>query len=236
MPKLIFEDAELSPISNLIKTCYKQYDWRDFVIFTGGKDNLLSKLKEQYSPDDYYFIFVDLIPDNYDVIKTCRRLLKSIRKEEYKNVLVLPVICAEYYVLKAFKGIYSENSFSKVALEFGNYRSISNCTNFENFCKHALTSLEESCIHTKDYTIGFYDLDCVFRKISLDLKSWMFISKYPLFIETDNCLVSHVKADILETVNQAINNYYSLVKKFSEYNLITQIYDNYKLDFILPNN
>ena len=232
MPKLIFEDAEDSPVSSLIKGYYKEYNWRDYVIFAGGKDNLFNKLQENYLPDEYYIIFVDLLPDNYDVIKSCRRLLKCINKSGYKNVIVIPVICAEYYVLNAFKDYCISNKLSESVLQFDDYTNICNCNNFENFCKFALDSIEESCMHTTEYTTGFYNVDCVFKNLSYELKSWMFISEYPLFIEVGNSIVNCPEANVSMVVKNAIRRYYWIVEKFSKYGIITQIYDNYILNFI----
>lgn len=112
---LLFEDAEDAAISRLIKYAYRDENSIK-IIFAGGKDVLQTKLKENYIDGSTYIIFIDMIPDNYDTIKTCRKLTKTIRKQKYNNVYVIPTICTEYYCLRAFISEIAYTKEVKVAL------------------------------------------------------------------------------------------------------------------------
>lgn len=67
---------------------------------TNGNFNIINKLKECYTPDEQIIIYLDLVPGS----KRCRRawvnISNHLEEKNYKNVLLLPIVCIEYIVIR----------------------------------------------------------------------------------------------------------------------------------------
>ena len=113
MRVMIFEDAENAPISQMIASAYKNQS-EVMLYFTGGNSVLRDKLCEIYDAGNQYIVYIVLVPDNYTTIKEYRILRKIIRRRNFKNVYVLPIICIEYYVMKT---LFLETPAIEVAIK-----------------------------------------------------------------------------------------------------------------------
>lgn len=91
---LLFEDNEHTPSSELLKACL----YGKSIHFSNGNHNLASKADELVNMGNSVIIFVDLSINCAETKLVYNTLSKKFRTSEH--VLVLPIICIEYYILK----------------------------------------------------------------------------------------------------------------------------------------
>ena len=94
--KLLFEDDEKVPISMLLNNCYNGGN----IFFSGGCDKLLNKALAIQNPGDKIIIYYDVAPNNVKTVKGYRDLYKTIKSKNIKDIIVVPIICIEYIVVK----------------------------------------------------------------------------------------------------------------------------------------
>lgn len=97
MIHFVYEDADDTPFANLVKS----YFAGELIIpvFVGGNANV-RKYILAHDKAHVYVAFIDVIPDNPQTAKEFRSTYTKTRK--YPWVFRIPVVCAEYYILKAF--------------------------------------------------------------------------------------------------------------------------------------
>lgn len=86
---------------------------QDRVFFAGGNTKVYEKLQNLYNPDDYFVVYVDVSPNNTTTVVLFRRLA-SLPLCKKRNVLLLPIVCIEYYVLR----MLSDNSILRIRPEW----------------------------------------------------------------------------------------------------------------------
>lgn len=98
----IFEDHPDADISKLFKSAYNNNNINNF-IYAKGNGNLVDKINYYISKTtDKIIVFMDTIPGNKD----CYSIYREIRLISIKHncrVIVLPIICSEYYMIKSIK-------------------------------------------------------------------------------------------------------------------------------------
>lgn len=103
---ILFEDAPNTPVSRLISTVYD--GTQVHVGFVGGAGNFYRYILSNQLLAERVLVYYDLIPDNPNTAKGFRLLSRRLR--EYSNVIIAPVICTEYALLKSLGVVVPELS------------------------------------------------------------------------------------------------------------------------------
>lgn len=134
--RIIFEDDNDSVLKNVIEHIYG--DEND-IIFSCGSSKII-----KYVTDDT-LVYYDLVPDNPSTAIWYRRIDALTRK--YNNSMIIPVVCSEYIILKAFD--VSVRDVSEI-IDGHMYESIINgkdgVINLEKYYKYVLSRCKE-CMH-----------------------------------------------------------------------------------------
>lgn len=136
----IFEDNEHDDIQRLFKASYKD---TKHLIWSQGSSNIEDEIKSHGVGAEYY-VFMDLVPDNPETRKSYDKI-KALKSKGYK-VIIFPIPCAEYYLIKALVGIglIDETDEIKEVINREVYynstaiideRDAKHITNFERLCK-----------------------------------------------------------------------------------------------------
>lgn len=158
----IFEDCQDNTLCQLFNMAYSDEVQAKF-LYANGNGNLKKLVTEILNnSEEELYVFMDMVPDNYDIVKIYRKLAKLSQKNNYK-VMVLPIICREYYAIKAFKDLelFKENKNIDICLNKLDYtdvvgediygNALKNSVNFENFCKNVLASIGKTCLALPRY-------------------------------------------------------------------------------------
>lgn len=223
--KYIFEDKEDSTLSKFFRLQYPKLS-KDF-IYAGGNTyipSLLFTLLADIKQTDVC-LFMDLIPDN----PITSFLFRQIRMN-YNDIIIVPCICAEYYMLCSLDNslVSDIDSVSRVRSIFLDYKSCGLVhrynsliaqKNFEKFCKFVLkrgTSRCVSCDRRLRESDIYYISDCPCNtqchkiKATLTQKVLAYVSSYPLY--PDNSLSSLDTKNIRLLINEELDKYNSTVK------------------------
>lgn len=144
----IFEDHPDADISILFKSAYSSDTVRSFV-YTKGNGNLVDSVNYFLSETtDMIAVFMDTIPGNKDCYSVYREIGLVSKKNDYR-VVVLPIVCAEYYMIKSIEGtdmmkdpeetarcIRKEPHITSRLMDYADKARY--CKNFEKYCKYIL--------------------------------------------------------------------------------------------------
>lgn len=167
----IFEDKNSSPISRLLiqNCCYGCNFY-----FSEGASGLAKALCKQYKKDDFFIVFIDLVPNNQATFKYYNDLKQIIDDLEYQNVVLVPIICMEYVVLKVLVKYYQYQARSSHAIlmehlikEFNwsdipiglKLREDGKEYSLEKLCKQLLNNSIPSCMKTDKGSKYFYTMN-----------------------------------------------------------------------------
>lgn len=114
---------------------------------------LMRKLVKLYTNIEIY-VFLDLVPDNPFTVKSYEKLLKLKRRG--CNILVFPIPCSEYYMLKTLCSLHMEGLNQDIITVlnrevyynsnlFELELSKEYITNFEKYCKVVFGSISKIC-------------------------------------------------------------------------------------------
>ena len=154
---ILFEDADGTTLSNLIKVSYKGTGID--VGFVGGAGNFVNYIDEKGIYNETVSIYFDLVPDNPETAKGFRTLRKRLRKAD--NITVYPVVCTEYNVLRSL-GI-DVPALDDVVLNVNYPEGIISA---EKYYKYLLGTLEKPCQRVGKFAgnsleVGrYYTCDC----------------------------------------------------------------------------
>ena len=181
----IFEDKEDSPLSVLFRKAYPAKSQKNFR-YTEGAGKIPRELLKvdriiETSTDlncEGIIVFLDTVPDNKETVELFLRLERDARlraKVGKVPLVIIPIICAEYYFLKAFinMGIV-QDKFMDIDKEqsISAKQLVQDCINFkaykrtqisfEAYCKLVLKSALVACATAKT-GLGqyFYTNDCM---------------------------------------------------------------------------
>ena len=144
----IFEDHPEADISLLFKSAYSEKVAKNF-IYAKGNGNLADKVNScLLNTTDMIIVFMDMIPGNKDCY-TIYRELCCISKKNSNRVVVLPIICAEYYMIQSIQNedmfidaVEVDRCINKIPHITSNLMKHPDkakyCKNFEKYCKYIL--------------------------------------------------------------------------------------------------
>lgn len=96
----IFEDREGTPSSQLLLASHCKN-----IKFSEGFSNIKCLLDDKqkssksiYNANDEYFVFIDAVPDNKDLVIALDKLQVEMRDKA--NVHIIPILCVEYYITR----------------------------------------------------------------------------------------------------------------------------------------
>lgn len=172
----IFEDHPNADISILFKSGYST-EIADKFIYSKGNGNLVNKAEDKLvNTTEQIVVFMDVIPGSKDCRTIYQRLCK-LSKDNSNRVIVLPIICAEYYMIKSIKNdnLFEDtqerdNCAQKQPHLLSQFMKDADkkrfCKNFEKYCKCILKyHVRKSCIkpyNTETNVNGeYYRVDCI---------------------------------------------------------------------------
>lgn len=162
----IFEDNKQDDIQRLICYLYRFMPAVDtYFHWVQGASNILHTIKS-IGNEDEIFVFMDLVPDNPSTAEIYMDI-RRIYKKGY-NVLVFPIPCAEYFMIKALCNLNIQKTnqellsllneevyYSSSLLDtLENQRYI---TSFERYCKIMLKHLDSECGYKSNNEDRIYD-------------------------------------------------------------------------------
>lgn len=153
----IFEDNEMDLLSRLFRASYSNETCNKFV-YTSGVGTILRKINTYLDIDDVA-VFMDMLPDNVNCSYIYKRL-RTISKTSKHRLIIFPIVCSEYYMIKYlydYTKYISSHKDVDICLNKGDYRKSSVyaykgkvCKNFESYCKVILRKYTINCIkHTR---------------------------------------------------------------------------------------
>lgn len=153
----IFEDHPDSDISVLYRSAYNEDILRQFV-YAKGNGNLEYEVRHYLlNTSENVIVFMDMIPGN----RACNRIynkLKLIARKNNYRVIILPIICAEFYMIKSIRNMnlfidVQEviNCLDKQPHFLSNLMKDADiakyCKNFEKYCKFILKyNVKNNCL------------------------------------------------------------------------------------------
>ena len=178
--KYIFEDSKESPLSELFTYTFKKEVFDD-IIFTDGNSNIVKYVENALKdyPDEILVVFLDLVPA-HSGIWAIYDILSSISIENNYKVIVIPIVCFEYYFIKSVENdglFYDKESldiccnkkpfFNAPIIMSESHRRY--CTTFERYCKAMFRRRLAMCIRSdeylpnnsrQDYYNNYFYVDC----------------------------------------------------------------------------
>lgn len=171
--KFIFEDDPEDIISQFFMSAYPKDVAKKFIYAVGNAkiEHTIKKELNEESQEEIV-VFLDMTPDNLHTIDIYRKLRILSINYSYK-VIVLPLMCSEYYLIKSLyestpwvivddtgieicvnKDVWRKSDLLRSS------RDIEFCSNFEKYCKLILIKSVLNCArHTGKYRgnrIGTY--------------------------------------------------------------------------------
>ena len=243
---IIFEDKKTDALSRLFRAAYPE-DISDKFIYSKGNGRLeevviehINVLKED--TDALIIVYMDTVPLNKNIVGIYNKLRKLSKENNYR-IIILNIVCAEFYFLKAFeewKELLISDEGMGIALSYGDYRK-SNlmldeqnkkyCKNFERYCKLLLKINYIDCVkhsrgqendnlqyedfYTKDCNCNMCD-ECEYKGKTLLEKSFMLISEYPCFpVGSLNKHVRELNESALWSLHRKlIDNYNDTIRRY----------------------
>lgn len=200
----IYEDKLESSLTRFFVNAYTgkmNGEVPDYLVFADGASNLLASLinSQCLFPHEMFVVFVDVPPDNAVAVDTYNCL--TIYAQNFVgSVWVIPIICAEYYLLKSVNNLSREihlsNELYKKCLEvlpfdafFEEHPEFGETPkNFEKLCKLYTYKYARGCFQTNVSDPKYFTVDCK-CDTSLDScteqtlreKSISFVRCYPIY-------------------------------------------------------
>ncbi len=206
---LLFEDNKNTPSSQLLKSCL----YGKNIYFSNGNHNLATVATELVNKGNSVIIFVDVSVNSIETKKIYNVISKKFKNDEH--VLVLPIICIEYYILKMlcshsfleFKVFQTEEIQSLLQSFVVDITGESIDKSLEKQYKHILSEIgnKKHCYinKTPNNTLRgqFYSCECPcvgshcaeYKQASVDYKAECLYSTLPVFF-VDEVYRKHFKS------------------------------------------
>ena len=237
----IFEDKADDLTSLLFKAGYDK-DTASKFIYAGGNGNLLKEAENQLchaQEAEKVCVFLDMVPDNKELHKIYSNLRRLCRQYTYR-LIVMPIVCAEYYLIKSLSNepvmkskvgvdicINKEVYFSSPLIETNDDKKF--CKTFEKYCKLILLKNMENCAkhsrgeNEENIMYGvYYTSDCICNRSmdncvhkSLLDKALNFLQNYPYMPEES--LLNREKLSDNEIVlihKKLVDEFNDVIKKY----------------------
>ena len=179
----IFEDHPDADISVLFKSAYSNDKLSSF-IYAKGNGNLVDMVNSYLSKTtDMIAVFMDTIPGNKDCYTIYREISLISKKNNYR-IVILPIVCAEYYMAKSIKDIdvwkdimETDRCIRKephiTSSLMGYPDKARYCKNFEKYCKYLLKyNVAKDCLKPYNKINGvngeYYREACACQKATVD--------------------------------------------------------------------
>lgn len=194
----IFEDMKDDILSKFFREAYPKVISEKFV-YTNGNGGIFDTVKKLIiETQETIVVFLDFYPTNDSIV----RIYRKLRKESINNgnrIVVLPIVCAEFYILKLLdnNNMITDKAKAKIAFDFDLYDKVlqSNafdaqdrkfCTTFEKYCKIVTMKWVKECARTNS-TQEYYTENCICNTLNdgscksceLTQKAMDYISQYP---------------------------------------------------------
>lgn len=207
-PIYIFEDNEKDPLPLLIQESFPSCIVKRCLKFADGNRNIQGYLKAALnrSKTQNVIVYLDMPPDNMAVFQEYKTLLNIIKLYKAENrAWIAPIVCLEYYFIKAFHGSFIELDFDAVErciqreVHYNDpileNASSKHKKNFEKFCKFVKDAAFRECVgkHISDPSVTDvrskfltescpceHPLNCNYMSLKKRLKSVIFIRSLPI--------------------------------------------------------
>lgn len=197
---MLFEDSPNSMFVNIVKHVYNGTD----IIVNGASGGpLLFEKAYSYlmSTNDIVFAYLDFVPNNIATIGLYENICRSIITTNlYDRLALIPIPCAEFYMLK----LYDE-----IAHMGGSVLVWDGINTYEQSCKNTVKNIE--CFKKKSTTgCRFWVHDCSLPnhdKVSLDQKKFRLVSLLPAYIGVQTkygLLSSNLNVGLRETIDTCL--------------------------------
>ena len=230
----VFEDKREDVLSEFFRKAYPE-DVSERFVYTNGNGAILSKVEQLLNcTHEIIVVFLDFYPTNNSITKIYSRLHYESRKND-NRVIVLPIVCAEFYLLKfldknnmitdkrkadivlnfeLFDDVLRSNDFTEIDIKF--------CTTFEKYCKLVTMKWVEDCAKTNK-TQEYYTENCKCETLSnsdcisyeLEQKSIDYIGQYPYVPKStyDNEVEDSDVEEIWDVHRQLVGMFNSIADK-----------------------
>lgn len=255
MVHYVFEDNPQSTISLFFKKLYSEQELKR-IHFVGSNKNLSKYVLEliKDNTEDYVIVYMDLVPSVPVEISIYKKLC-IMSHENDNRVIVFPIPCFEYYLIKSLREIgiseadkqsidicIDKVGFSKANI-LSNPKIREKCNNFERFCKQVLALAFMECvdvetINGKISPIGrkYYSLDCIClenvrtkecKECSMKKKVMCFLRQFPM-VPSIKQLGNKYRNEI--TLQEIWDIHKKLVREFNEFQ--DRICNNEEIQYI----
>ena len=228
--KFIFEDNENDLISQfLISMCPEQAS--NFIFACGNtyEADIVTDLLNDSA--ESIICFLDTIPGNSCILRIYNDLLR-LSKSSNRKMIVLPIVCMEYYVIKFLAGSQTVLSTDdlNICLEKDFYLNspllvsdadVQFCKNFEKYCKLVLIKSFKDCArHSGKQTNSLYGKyyfeNCRCSLSSSNCLSEILNLKYNRFWEQFPCILNDPHLDLDTSYDYFLHLHRSLVCAYNE--------------------
>lgn len=238
---VVFEDDERDIMSRFFQQAYPKTISQNFIYARGnGKIEEIVNNKLQQTTENIV-VYLDTIPGNKCTQKIYTKLCGISRKSNYR-VIVLPVICMEYYMVRFLQQsqvmidhtgvnicINKDIYFSSPLIKTTDDKEF--VKNFEKYCKLILKkNVKECALHGEIQNIQkkyqYYLGDCYCPYKQKDCHEEMIKEKLGEFLSQFDCVpsgVSNVGKRKIKTIN--LNKIWDIHRKLvNEYNAMVEYY------------
>jgi len=190
MTRLLFEDNEASPLSQVL---INAYEGKYLFKFVNGNQMLGPELKRELKSIGKTVdacVYVDVVPDNVNTLGVLKRIIKLVKNENLQSVKVVPIPCIEYCLLKTVygrRGIeYQPEESTRDCSRYKEYcNKMTSKDSLEVYCKFLVSGLLESCLKSPMQSI-FFLKDCKYdEKWDATQKVEYFVKQLKVFPHKD---------------------------------------------------
>lgn len=151
----MLEDEKDDILSKLFREAYPK-EIADKFVYTNGSGNIEGALLNvMNNSNERVGIFLDTIPGNRDCTSVYYKL-RAISDSYPDRVVVFPIVCSEYYIIKLLssQGLMIKHSDVDICLNkldfttseiYNNPETGKQCKNFEKFCKFVIKNYAVNC-------------------------------------------------------------------------------------------
>lgn len=211
--ELIFEDRRGCVLDEILKLVYSEEDY-NHIHFKGTNGEAVKFACNKVEQGETVILFLDMVPGNYEIHQLYNKAKEVSKKNNYK-LLIIPSLCSEYLLIKAFKDcdIFINREDVKICLEQNNYfesklyvsdKTRKDYKTFEKFCKLVLERNTINCacsnsrVKIQDYKYiknivknMFYTNDCLYKDstgkyLSAMDKALKVVNTLPVTLLNDN--------------------------------------------------
>lgn len=174
----LFEDKQDERLVKLFNSMYDGEQIQHF-IYTESNQNIQNNLDQISDPQtEDVIVYLDVSPDNPNTVKIYNRLNQLETKNpniipnrlRFRNFIVLPIPCREFYYIKALHNTQVEirkdwvmEALSRIPYKNSTLLDIPReqryITTFERFCKRVAYNQFKYCT-IKENNLGYFDKDC----------------------------------------------------------------------------